>query len=280
MPKVFEDGVDIAGVGETIQTGEIDDNAITLAKLAHLTNDTILRMSATGVPEAGLLVDANITDDVITLTKLVVGTKGELILTDGTTRQLLAVGANDEVLIADSNETTGVKWGASAGGITASSTDTFTNKTIDANATGNVLTNIGDAEIESHVSTKITGLPAQTQALDMSEQDIVDVKLFRVPNTGELTIASGSIAVTGTYHTLDTESDASTDNLDDASGGVAGDKLKLQSANSNRDPTIVDGSGSDTFDCAGNFTLSTGSDIIQCFYFSARWIQEYRSDNN
>ncbi len=35
-------------------------------------------------------------------------------------------------------------------------TDTLTNKSIDANGTGNVITNIGDAEIESHLSTKIT----------------------------------------------------------------------------------------------------------------------------
>jgi len=35
-------------------------------------------------------------------------------------------------------------------------TDTFTNKSIDANGTGNVITNIGDAEIETHTSTKIT----------------------------------------------------------------------------------------------------------------------------
>ena len=34
--------------------------------------------------------------------------------------------------------------------------DTLTNKTIDANGTGNVITNIGDAEIEAHTSTKIT----------------------------------------------------------------------------------------------------------------------------
>lgn len=35
-------------------------------------------------------------------------------------------------------------------------TDTLTNKSIDANGTGNVITNIGDAEIEAHTSTKIT----------------------------------------------------------------------------------------------------------------------------
>jgi len=35
-------------------------------------------------------------------------------------------------------------------------TDVMTNKSLDANGTGNVITNIGDAEIEAHTSTKIT----------------------------------------------------------------------------------------------------------------------------
>jgi len=116
MPKVFEDGVNTAGVGEDIQTAEIDDNAITLGKLAHQSNSTLLRMSGSGVPEAGLLINANITDDIIALTKIVVGSKGEIISSDGVTRQLLAVGTNAQVLTADSGETTGMKWATPSSG--------------------------------------------------------------------------------------------------------------------------------------------------------------------
>jgi len=66
--------------------------------------------NVTGIPNAAIL------DDVIALTKLVIGTKGEIIGTDGTTRQLLAVGTNDQVLTAASGETTGLKWAAAPGG--------------------------------------------------------------------------------------------------------------------------------------------------------------------
>jgi len=109
--------------------------AIAFSKLAALTDGNILVGDASNVvvsvnPSgdidisnagvfsivAGVIVDADITDDTITLTKLVPGTKGEIIGTDGTTRQLLAVGTNAQILTADSGETTGIKWAAAAGG--------------------------------------------------------------------------------------------------------------------------------------------------------------------
>jgi len=88
--------------------------------------------------------------------------------------------------------------GGSPPDITASSTSTFTNKTIDANGTGNVITNIGDAELESHTSTKIVGLPTQTSALDMGAQDITDIGVINLGADIELTIATGSVACTET----------------------------------------------------------------------------------
>ncbi len=84
------------------------------ARLAVGSNDEVVLASsgdAIGV-KWGTLVNASITDDTIALTKIVQGTLGELIGTDGTTRQLLAVGANDTVLTASSGETTGLKWGS------------------------------------------------------------------------------------------------------------------------------------------------------------------------
>jgi len=109
--------------------------AIAFTKLAALTDGNILVGNASNVvvsvnPSgdinisnagvfsivAGVIVDADITDDTISLTKLVPGTKGEVIGTDGTTRQLLAVGTNDQVLTAASGETTGLKWAAAGAG--------------------------------------------------------------------------------------------------------------------------------------------------------------------
>lgn len=53
----------------------------------------------------------------------------------------------------------------------------------------------------------------------------------------ELTISSGAISVTQSLHTVDTESDAATDNLDTINGGVAGMWVVLRAENDGR--TIV-----------------------------------------
>lgn len=84
------------------------------ADTATLTNKTF-DANATGNSISNI-EDADIVDDTLTLTKIVPGTKGEVIATDGTTRQLLVVGTNDQVLTAASGETTGLKWAAAGGG--------------------------------------------------------------------------------------------------------------------------------------------------------------------
>jgi len=48
----------------------IKDNGVTLAKLAHQGNNTVIKMSASGVPTAGTIDTANITADAITATEI------------------------------------------------------------------------------------------------------------------------------------------------------------------------------------------------------------------
>ena len=50
----------VSPLGISVQTGELDDNAVTLPKMAHQANRTILLMDATGIPVAALLIDANV----------------------------------------------------------------------------------------------------------------------------------------------------------------------------------------------------------------------------
>jgi hypothetical protein len=56
-------------------------------------------------------------------------TKGDLLLHTGSAHARLAVGTNDYALVADSGETTGVKW-AAVGDVTLTGTETLTNKTL------------------------------------------------------------------------------------------------------------------------------------------------------
>lgn len=101
---------------------------------------------------------------------------------------------------------------------------------------------------------------------------------FNLKTISELTIASGAITVTGSRHTVDTESDAATDDLDTISGGNDGDILVLQSADAARDPTLKD--SVDNLRLAGDFTLTSPRDKIFLMNSGGTiWHELSRSDN-
>jgi hypothetical protein len=82
----------------------------------------------------------------------------------------------------------------------------------------------------------------------------------------ELTIASGSITVTQTYHTVDTQSDASTDDLDTIVGGAEMDWLVIRPDNDAR--SIVIKHDADNISCMGqvDITLDDVEDCSLLFY--------------
>lgn len=63
------------------------------------------------------------------------------------------------------------------------------------------------------------------------------------PTATELTIASGAITVTQGLHTVDTEGDAATDNLDTINGLAAGQIVVLRADNGARDVVLTNGVG-------------------------------------
>ena len=85
---------------------------------------------------------ATVAGDVLT-------TKGDILSRSASALGRLGIGSNGQVLQADSTQTLGIKWATPTAGVTASSTTTFTNKTIDQDATGNSITNIADASIKA-----------------------------------------------------------------------------------------------------------------------------------
>lgn len=74
------------------------------------------------------------------------------------------------------------------------------------------------------------------------------------PDDGELTIATGAITVTGVYHTIDTEADAATDDLDTINGGADGQILYLRTEADARDVTLT---------TAGNIETGRGKVILE-----------------
>ena len=65
---------------------------------------------------------------------------------------------------------------------------------------------------------------------------------------GELTISSGEITVTGVYHTVDTESDDATDDLETINGGADGQILVLRAEDDARNVVIKTTGNSNPFE--------------------------------
>lgn len=123
--------------------------------------------------------------------------------------------------------------------------------------------------------SRISGLPVASEAI--AGNDLIAVTNVSQPGTGEtqkftqdqltasqkilnfrtateLTIANGAITITQSWHTIDTQADAASDDLDVIYGGVGGDILLLRASHTDRTVVIKHGTG--------NILCPAGADII------------------
>ena len=100
---------------------------------------------------------------------------------------------------------------------------------------------------------------------------------LNLTDSTELTISAGEITKTKSYHEIDTESDAATDDLDTINGGSEGDVLVLRSTNSARTVVIMDGTGN--LETNGDFSLANVNDTITLIFDGTNWLEQSRSDN-
>lgn len=128
--------------------------------------------------------------------------------------------------------------------------------------------------LEAEILEKIQALETRVSEIEIQEH------MHRLINLGEnveLTISSGAVTRTQTYHSIDTEGDAATDDLDTVNGGTAGDILILRSVDSARDVVVRDMAGN--LQLAGDFTLGQGADRIVLIYDGILWYELSRSNN-
>ena len=94
----------------------------------------------------------------------------------------------------------------------------------------------------------------------------------------ELTIAAGVITVTGSRHTIDTQSDDATDDLDTINGGLEGDILIIKAKNLAH--TVVCKDSTDNLRLAGDFSLDGLQDTLVLIKRDVVWDEVSRSDNS
>lgn len=93
----------------------------------------------------------------------------------------------------------------------------------------------------------------------------------------ELTIATGSITPNRSRHTVDTESDAATDDLDTIVALTDGTLLIISAADSARTVVAKDGTGN--LNLAGDFSLDNVEDKLMLVCDGTDWHELSRSDN-
>ena len=91
--------------------------------------------------------------------------------------------------------------------------------------------------------------------------------------SSELTIATGAVAATRSYHTIDTEADAASDDLDDITGGATGEILLLRPENGARTVVIKHAVGANKIACPGNrdITMSEAEDFVLLAHNGTQW---------
>lgn len=96
-----------------------------------------------------------------------------------------------------------------------------------------------------------------------------------IPAATELTIGTGEITPTGMHHTVDTESDAASDDLDTIVAPIAFplfNLLILRPADDARSVVVKHGTGNIILSGGADVTLDDLSDHILLFYDGTQWV--------
>jgi hypothetical protein len=116
-------------------------------------------------------------------------------------------------------------------------------------------------------------------ALQISTSQNVTIPngLFGFGSAASLTISSGAITVTKSFHMLNTEGNAGSDTVVNINGGLTGDILVLKQQFQTRNISFTDGAGN--LRLAGNFNMNTQNDTLTLIKFNNVWVELSRRDN-
>jgi hypothetical protein len=129
-------------------------------------------------------------------------------------------------------------------------------------------------------SGELSLITGDTEAVNIDASQTVTIRKFlALPAPTELTIATGAITATSSFHTVDTEADDTSDELDTISGGSDGMVLVIKAAQNTRTVVAKDGTGN--LALAGDFSMDHATDTLTLLYSAGhtKWLEISRSDN-
>lgn len=137
--------------------------------------------------------------------------------------------------------------------------------------------NTAIAETDLLVVVDDPGGSPETQKITRANL-FTDIGLLNFRASTKLTISSGAVTITQTYHAIDTESDAASDDLDNIAGGSNGDLLIIRPYNLTRTVVAKDTTGN--LHLAGDFSMDHIDDILVLLHNGSWWVELSRSNNS
>ena len=98
-----------------------------------------------------------------------------------------------------------------------------------------------------------------------------DIQTHLFPSS-ELTIAAGAITVIRNFHTVDTQSDDPSDELDTINGGTAGERVVLKAEHTDRTIVIKHGTGDIQLGGGVDIQLDNTEKSLELFYDGTNWL--------
>ncbi len=110
-----------------------------------------------------------------------------------------------------------------------------------------------------------------------------DLSLLNIGAEVELTISGGAVAITQSNHTIDTQADGATDDLDNATGGAEGAIITIRPADTTRTVVVKHasgGAGQFRLSGSGDFSMDSAFDTLTCIYTdNNEWQEIGRCEN-
>lgn len=161
-----------------------------------------------------------------------------------------------------------------ATGLAGSEPQIFYDVSLTPNA---IVLNVPSAEeflIEVNATEEFT---FSATSLDLIGNNLDNVGTLNLNAATELTIATGAITAVQSYHRVDTEADAATDDLDTINGGTEGDILIIRAENDARTVSVTE--AGNIVLSAAPFALDNVQDTLTLLYDGTNWLEISRSDN-